>query len=282
MTLRLTKARRMARMAMVVAVPAVASACSSSSIDASFSAKTFAIPLRVSSFSHREKDCMMRAMFFESHRSSREGMVAVGTVVMNRLRSGNHGDTVCEVVGQKGQFAKGVMTRQMKSSALPDVEAAAEAVLAGERHPKVKNAMFFHTAGLKFPYKNMHYVVVAGGNAFYEKRNRRGDPVVLPPERKRTFLSKRGSFGESAVAAVPVALAGPTPSQSRASDVAFAAAEPSVETLPASTAALPASTAALPSSAPFAMAETQPTGVYLEVAPNDATAIGAMIAGQQP
>ncbi len=60
----------------------------------------------------------------------------------------------------------------MKSAALPDVQAAADAVLKGERNPKVKNAMFFHTAGLRFPYKNMHYTVVAGGNAFYEKRDR--------------------------------------------------------------------------------------------------------------
>ncbi|MFP3435762.1 hypothetical protein SB781_39035, partial [Paraburkholderia sp. SIMBA_061] len=67
--------------------------------------------------------------------------------------------------------------------ALPDVQATADAVLKGQRHPKLKNAMFFHTAGLRFPYNNMHYVLVAGGNSFYEKRNRDGslqNPV--PPE----------------------------------------------------------------------------------------------------
>ncbi len=98
--------------------------------------------------------------------------MAVGTVVMNRLDSGKWGNTICGVVGQKGQFAPGVLSRPMKSAALPDVQAAADAVLKGERNPKVKNAMFFHTAGLRFPYKNMHYTVVAGGNAFYEKRDR--------------------------------------------------------------------------------------------------------------
>ncbi len=30
--------------------------------------------------------------------------------------------------------------------------------------------MFFHAAGHRFPYDNMQYVLVAGGNAFYEKR----------------------------------------------------------------------------------------------------------------
>ena len=140
-------------------------------------------------YSERERECLMRAMFFESNRSSRDGLIAVGTVVMNRLRSGKYGDTICEVVGAPRQFAPGVLTRKMNSKALPDVAAAADAVLAGERHNKVKNSMFFHTAGLKFKYRNMHYTVVAGGNAFYEKRNRNGDPVVLPPEKATVMLA---------------------------------------------------------------------------------------------
>ena len=119
-----------------------------------------------------DRECLARAMFFESHRSSREGLIAVGSVVMNRVKSEEYPDTICGVVAQKKQFAPGVMTRKMNSKALPDVMAAADAVLKGERHPKVGNAKFFHTAGLKFPYKNMHYVLVAGGNAFYEKRSR--------------------------------------------------------------------------------------------------------------
>ncbi len=123
-------------------------------------------------YTPKDKECLERAMFFESNRSSQDGLLAVGTVVMNRLDSGKWGNTICGVVGQKGQFAPGVLSRPMKSAALPDVQAAADAVLKGERNPKVKNAMFFHTAGLRFPYKNMHYTVVAGGNAFYEKRDR--------------------------------------------------------------------------------------------------------------
>lgn len=123
-----------------------------------------------SGYSTRDKECMARAMFFESHRSSREGMVAVGTVVMNRVDSPRYPDSVCAVVGQKNQFAPGVMSRAMNSPALPDVEAAAAAVLRGERHPEVDNAKFFHQAGLTFPYNNMHYVLEAGGNAFYERR----------------------------------------------------------------------------------------------------------------
>ncbi len=161
----------------VVAFSSILSACSQS-VEALDSVTTSSLQAKPLAYSMKDKECLTRAMFFESHRSSREGMVAVGTVVMNRLDSGKYADTVCGVVGQKNQFAPGVLSRKMNSKALPDVQAAAEAVLKGERHPAVKKAQFFHQAGLKFPYKNMHYVLEAGGNAFYEKRSRRSTQVA--------------------------------------------------------------------------------------------------------
>lgn len=143
----------------------------------------------------QDRECLARAMFFESHRSSREGLVAVGSVVMNRLETRRWGDNICDVVGAKRQFAPGVLTRPMNSKALPDVVAAADSVLKGERHPEVKpNVMFFHTAGLKFPYKNMHYTTVAGGNAFYEKRSRlpkRDEP--LPAEAPSVMVASNAA-----------------------------------------------------------------------------------------
>ena len=116
-------------------------------------------------------ECMTRVMYFESNRSSADGMLAVGTVVMNRVNDRKYPNSVCGVVGQNNQFASGVMWKPMKegrSQAL--ARQMAEKVLRGYRHPGVGNAKFFHTAGYSFPYTNMHYVLVAGGNAFYEKR----------------------------------------------------------------------------------------------------------------
>ncbi|WP_455477176.1 cell wall hydrolase [Bartonella sp. B41] len=134
--------------------------------------KTVAYPLT-------ERQCLMRAMYFESNRTSREGMIAVGTVVMNRVNSTAYPRTICGVVGQYKQFAPGVLTRPMNEPAsVARVREAADAVLHGERDKKVKSAMFFHTAGLSFPYKNMHYVHIAGGNAFYERRARDGSRQV--------------------------------------------------------------------------------------------------------
>lgn len=183
----------------VVISPIFLSACSQTAILASATKTTSGA--RAYGYSMKDRECMARAMFFESKRSSRDGLIAVGTVVMNRLRSDRYGDTVCEVVGQKGQFARGVLTRPMNAKDLPDVQQAADAVLKGERHPKVKNAMFFHQAGLKFPYKNMHYVLVAGGNAFYEKRGR--GQVTLSPERPQTTIAlEKPELDKTAVASI--------------------------------------------------------------------------------
>lgn len=169
----------------VVISPLFLAACSQTASHGMSSLTDAITPSFLSSRSYnstpKEKECLERAMFFESNRSSRDGMIAVGTVVMNRLRSGKHGSTICEVVGERGQFAPGVMTRPMNSKAMPDVEEAAEAVLKGERKAKLKNTMYFHTAGLRFPYKNMHYTMVAGGNAFYEKRGRNWQPLPDEP-----------------------------------------------------------------------------------------------------
>ena len=116
------------------------------------------------------RQCLTRVMYFESNRSSEEGMLAVGTVVMNRLADRQYPSSVCAVIGQKNQFANGVLWKPMQErTSLARAARVADAVLAGRRHPGVRDAKHFHTAGLRFPYDNMHYVLEAGGNAFYEK-----------------------------------------------------------------------------------------------------------------
>ena len=111
-------------------------------------------------------------MYFESNRSSRDGLMAVGTVVMNRVASPVYPNTICGVVGQPGQFAAGVLTRPLNAKELPPVERAADAILAGERYKPIGDAMHFHVAALNIPYR-VQYVAMAGGNAFYLKTDRR-------------------------------------------------------------------------------------------------------------
>ncbi|WP_084175103.1 cell wall hydrolase [Afifella pfennigii] len=145
-------------------------------------------PKRMSSL-----ECMQRAMYFESNRSSDEGMLAVGTVVMNRVKSKDFPNDVCAVVGQKNQFAKGLLSKPMTDSGRPRAQRMAKEVLRGKRHPGVGEARFFHTAGYSFPYSNMHYVLMAGGNSFYVKRkalpgrqNRPQEVVIAAAKAKRS------------------------------------------------------------------------------------------------
>ncbi|MDB5592665.1 cell wall hydrolase [Enterovirga sp.] len=128
-----------------------------------------------------DRDCLTRAMYFEAQRSDDDGLLAVGTVVMNRLDSPNYPETICGVVGQKRQFADGVLTKPMRPSERAQVEKVADAILAGKRHAGVRSALHFHVAGRTYRYPNMHYLVATGGNRFYEKTDRDGNrPGPLP------------------------------------------------------------------------------------------------------
>ncbi|WP_162820266.1 cell wall hydrolase [Microvirga calopogonii] len=108
-------------------------------------------------------------MYFESNRNSDDGMLAVGTVVMNRVQSPKYPDTICEVVGQKGQFASGVLTKPTPEPGYARAKLIATQVLEGARHSAVNRSMYFHTAGFRIPYRDAQYLVVAGGNAFYTR-----------------------------------------------------------------------------------------------------------------
>lgn len=119
-----------------------------------------------------ERECLVRAMYFESNRTSHDGSVAVGTVVMNRVNSQRFPSTICGVVGQHKQFAPGVLTRRMDPKQMKAAVHAADAVLKGHRHRKVGPAMHFHAASYKNPYP-AKYVTVAGGNAFYLRPGKR-------------------------------------------------------------------------------------------------------------
>lgn len=125
-----------------------------------------------SPFGLSSRDCLARAMYFESNRSSDEGMLAVGTVVMNRVADPKYPKSICAVVGQKNQFAPGVLSKPMsekRSAAM--AYSVADRVLRGERHPNLgREVKHFHTAGYRYSYNNMFYVLEAGGNNFYEKR----------------------------------------------------------------------------------------------------------------
>lgn len=190
----------------------------------------------------REKECLVRAMYFESNRSSEAGLLGVGTVVMNRVESPRYPETICGVVGAPRQFAPGVLTRPMVARDLPKAEAAAEAILAGKRNEAVGTAKHFHMAGLRFSYANMHYVTVAGGNAFYVKGER--------PERRRIEEPGYQLAAVSSPAPLATAASSTAPTSFANAPLAFAPATPAAAA-PANAASSLVGNAPLPPSRPF-------------------------------
>ena len=164
----------------------------------------------------REKDCLVRAMYFESNRSSEAGLLGVGTVVMNRVESARYPETICGVVGAPRQFATGVLTRPMTEKTLPRIQALAEDILDGRRNESVGNAKHFHMAGMRFGYANMHYVTVAGGNAFYLKgerpeRRRIEEPTIQLASASSSPFETAPRTTSTSFASAPLAFAPATP-----------------------------------------------------------------------
>ena len=159
------------------------------------------------------RECLTRVMYFESNRSSEDGMLGVGTVVMNRYASGKYGNSICAVIGAPRQFAPGVLSRAMtepKSAAR--AAKIADEVLKGRRHPKVGKAEFFHTAGYEPGYNNMRYVSIEGGNAFYEKVKKgedRGNLVRVARQGPADIGDIISVNETTMLAAVPVAVPPP-------------------------------------------------------------------------
>lgn len=68
----------------------------------------FALPSHAakqqSSHYQREVNCMATAIFYEAQGEPYRGKVAVGNVIINRMRSGIYPRTVCGVIRERGQF----------------------------------------------------------------------------------------------------------------------------------------------------------------------------------
>ena len=105
-------------------------------------------------------ECMAKVVLHEAANQPREGKVAVAQTLVNRLKAGRFGDTICAVANQKGQFFRiaGFHPRRGSDGWQEAVEIAHE-VLAGEADPVAPGAMFFRAS-------------YAPANAFFRKRER--------------------------------------------------------------------------------------------------------------
>lgn len=89
-------------------------------------------------------------IYCEAGNQSREGKVAVGAVVMNRIASGSYPGSIREVIYQSGQFSpagSGWLDQVLAGGAPSDCYEAAQAALNGEN--PVPGALYFNTSAGK-------------------------------------------------------------------------------------------------------------------------------------
>jgi spore germination cell wall hydrolase CwlJ-like protein len=105
-------------------------------------------------------ECMAKVVLHEAANQPREGKIAVAQTLVNRLKAGRFGDTICAVANQKGQFfhIAGFHPRRNTDGWQEAVEISHE-VLAGEADPVAPGAMYFRAS-------------YAPANAFFRKRER--------------------------------------------------------------------------------------------------------------
>lgn len=111
---------------------------------------------------------LSRVIHLESGNQSMEGQIAVGNVVMNRVRDPQFPNTIEGVLAQKNQFSTYASGRMAKADPGEDSEIAAKLVLEGAT--VLPTALFFNAKSMKNSYaaRKREYVCTIGNHSFYE------------------------------------------------------------------------------------------------------------------
>ncbi len=115
-------------------------------------------------------ECMAKVILHEAANQPRPGKVAVAETLVNRLKAGRFGTSICEVVNQKGQYFRiaGFRPRRDTDGWQEAVEVAHE-VLAGQSTPVAPGAMFFRAsyAPANSFFRTRQRVATVGAHVFY-------------------------------------------------------------------------------------------------------------------
>jgi spore germination cell wall hydrolase CwlJ-like protein len=123
--------------------------------------------------SDREKNCLIRNVFYESRGEPYWGKIAVAQVTWNRVKHGKWGQDICRVVYAPGQFSWTVEPHKRNSriggAGWEDTIQAVEDFVNGVRVARLENSMYFHASYVK---PNWHTwadrIKQIGNHIFYE------------------------------------------------------------------------------------------------------------------
>lgn len=122
--------------------------------------------------SERERNCLLRNVFFESGAEPYEGKIAVAQVTWNRLKSGVWGKDLCRVVYAPSQFSwtadRNKRNRPISGDRYQHVVSAVDDFIAGTRITRLDTAMHFHATYVNPNWaKSDLRIKQIGGHVFY-------------------------------------------------------------------------------------------------------------------
>ncbi len=129
-----------------------------------------------SEFVLTELECLAKTIYFEARGESEEGQRAVGAVVLNRVKSRNFPNTICEVVHQGGtetrdcQFSwwcDGRSDRPKDREAWEQAVTIAYEVMTGAPDP-TKGALYYHNASVSPSWRTqLRRLATIGEHVYY-------------------------------------------------------------------------------------------------------------------
>ena len=130
----------------------------------------------------REHGCLSQAIYYESRGESYNGQVAVGEVIMNRVRSRAYPNTICGVVYQGShrqtgcQFTftcDGSINRRPRGAAWTEAQQIATQIMLGYTRPMTQRATHYHTHAVNPVWSaGLVETTTIGSHVFYRFPNR--------------------------------------------------------------------------------------------------------------
>jgi spore germination cell wall hydrolase CwlJ-like protein len=117
-----------------------------------------------------ELECMAKVVHHESRGQPRRGQLAVAQALINRLKAGRFGDSICAVAAQRGQFFNVASYHPSRDTGDWDLaEEVSRDALAGEAEQVAPGALFFRAsyAAPNSFFRTRQRVAAVGGHIFY-------------------------------------------------------------------------------------------------------------------
>jgi len=117
----------------------------------------------------QELECMAKVVHHESRGQPRRGQLAVAQALVNRLKAGRFGDSICAVAAQRGQFFNVASYHPRPSADWDAAKDVSRDVLTGDAEQVAPGALFFRAAyaAPNSFFRTRERVASVGGNVFY-------------------------------------------------------------------------------------------------------------------